>query len=69
MSITTFQIHNVLRTYDHLIKSKPVATAQPQKKTGDKTSEVSVPADPVTISEQSRKRLNQDEPLNHSEGQ
>ncbi len=63
MSITAFQIHNVLRTYDYLIESRP-ATTQSQKKTEHETSKTAVPTDPVTISERSRERLNQDEKRN-----
>lgn len=58
MSITVFKIHNVLRAYDRLIKSKVDRTARKQEKHEGK-QEVSVPKDRVTISEESRERLNQ----------
>ena len=66
MSITVFQIHNVLRTYDHLFKSKSDRTAQKHETPESKPPEVSASIDQVTISEQSRERLSQYETFHTS---
>jgi hypothetical protein len=60
MSITVSQIHNVLRTYDHLIKLKVDQTEEKDIKPDLNSEKVSVLLDQVTISEQSREHLIQD---------
>ncbi len=59
MSITVLKIHNVLRTYDHLIKSKVDRRPPKHENPENKPQESAVPLDRVTISKESRERLSQ----------
>ncbi len=63
MEITISQAHNVLRTYDHLIKSKPDRTGRVEKKGGTPTKKDASSFDKVTISNRSREQLKENENL------
>ena len=57
MEISVYQAHNVLRTYDHLIKPKSDRTERQGKKEVTSKEEGTSSVDRVTISNQSRARL------------
>lgn len=63
MAISVYQVHNVLRTYDHLIKSKLDRIDREGKKEIMSKEEGISPIDRVTISNRSRARLKTDDRL------
>ena len=56
MEITVYQIHNVLRTYHHLIKAKPPPELHEPAAIDDPDAPSPSTYDPVTLSEESIQR-------------
>ncbi|MFQ5780205.1 MAG: hypothetical protein ACE5HN_05395 [Nitrospiria bacterium] len=56
MSITIFQVQNVLRTYNRLLKSKLIGP-EPNNPKGEPSPRGTSPIDRVTISEETRRKL------------